>query len=182
MKKIKTLGVLLCALAAASCSSPLTPSPTGPTTVTALSDPAPSDDAPARQLDLEEVNGLTARTVTVSGVVTDKSYPAWKISSATVTITPGSVTTRTNSMGQYTARLSAGTYTIKIAKSGYSTATIKKTVSGTLTVDAALTPVKPSGATARCKDRTWSKSQNRSGTCSTHKGVAYWVCPGKLCR
>ena len=31
------------------------------------------------------------------------------------------------------------------------------------------------GATARCKDRTWSKSQNRSGTCSWHKGVVLGV-------
>jgi Protein of unknown function (DUF3761) len=30
----------------------------------------------------------------------------------------------------------------------------------------------PSGATAKCKDGTWSFSQHRSGTCSGHGGVA----------
>lgn len=35
--------------------------------------------------------------------------------------------------------------------------------------------------TARCNDGTYSCSQNRSGTCSSHGGVACWVCPGPLC-
>jgi hypothetical protein len=36
-------------------------------------------------------------------------------------------------------------------------------------------------ATARCRDGTYSCSQNRSGTCSSHGGVACWICPGLLC-
>jgi hypothetical protein len=36
-------------------------------------------------------------------------------------------------------------------------------------------PVAPPGATARCKDGTWSSSQNRRGTCSSHGGVAEWL-------
>jgi hypothetical protein len=35
--------------------------------------------------------------------------------------------------------------------------------------------------TARCNDGTYSCSQNRSGTCSSHDGVACWICPGPLC-
>lgn len=35
--------------------------------------------------------------------------------------------------------------------------------------------------TAGCNDGTWSCSQNRSGTCSSHGGVRCWVCPGPLC-
>ena len=31
------------------------------------------------------------------------------------------------------------------------------------------------GASARCKDSTYSFSQHRSGTCSGHKGVAQWL-------
>jgi hypothetical protein len=33
----------------------------------------------------------------------------------------------------------------------------------------------PTGATAKCKDGTYSKSQHQSGTCSNHGGVAEWL-------
>ncbi|TSD05360.1 MAG: hypothetical protein Greene07147_681 [Parcubacteria group bacterium Greene0714_7] len=33
----------------------------------------------------------------------------------------------------------------------------------------------PAGASARCKDGTYSFSQHRSGTCSHHGGVARWL-------
>lgn len=33
----------------------------------------------------------------------------------------------------------------------------------------------PAGATAKCRDNTWSYSQNRRGTCSGHGGVARWL-------
>jgi hypothetical protein len=33
----------------------------------------------------------------------------------------------------------------------------------------------PAGATAQCKDGTYSFSQHRSGTCSGHSGVASWL-------
>jgi len=33
----------------------------------------------------------------------------------------------------------------------------------------------PTGATARCRDGTYSYSQNRRGTCSQHGGVAEWL-------
>ena len=33
----------------------------------------------------------------------------------------------------------------------------------------------PAGATAECKDGTYSFSQHRSGTCSGHHGVAEWL-------
>src|SRR5436190_16951193 len=106
------LGAILSVLVSVSCGGGSTQpgafsgAPTVPTTVTSLSDTAPNDEPrPLRQLDLDEINTLTARTFTVSGVVTDKAYSAWKISSATVTITLGSLTTRTNSTGQYSARL-----------------------------------------------------------------------------
>jgi hypothetical protein len=36
----------------------------------------------------------------------------------------------------------------------------------------------PSGATARCNDGTYSFSQNRSGTCSDHGGVAQFLTSG----
>ena len=33
----------------------------------------------------------------------------------------------------------------------------------------------PAGASARCRDGTYSFSQSRSGTCSRHGGVASWL-------
>ena len=33
----------------------------------------------------------------------------------------------------------------------------------------------PSGATAKCRDGTYSFSQSRRGTCSWHGGVASWL-------
>lgn len=35
--------------------------------------------------------------------------------------------------------------------------------------------VVPVGASARCRDNTYSFSQSRSGTCSHHGGVASWL-------
>jgi hypothetical protein len=36
-------------------------------------------------------------------------------------------------------------------------------------------PGAPPGATAKCKDGTYSFSQHRQGTCSGHDGVAEWL-------
>lgn len=36
-------------------------------------------------------------------------------------------------------------------------------------------PSAPAGATAHCRDGSWSFSQHRSGTCSGHGGVAEWL-------
>jgi uncharacterized protein YraI len=33
----------------------------------------------------------------------------------------------------------------------------------------------PKGATAQCRDQTYSFSRSRSGTCSHHGGVARWL-------
>jgi hypothetical protein len=35
----------------------------------------------------------------------------------------------------------------------------------------------PEGKTAQCRDRWFSASLHRSGTCSSHHGVAYWRYP-----
>jgi hypothetical protein len=36
-------------------------------------------------------------------------------------------------------------------------------------------PSAPAGATARCRDGSWSSSKHRQGTCSHHGGVASWL-------
>ncbi len=37
----------------------------------------------------------------------------------------------------------------------------------------------PKGATAQCRDGTYSYSKHRSGTCSHHGGVKTWLAPEK---
>jgi hypothetical protein len=46
---------------------------------------------------------------------------------------------------------------------------------GGFAASAAINDVPPAGATALCKDGTYSFSQTRSGTCSHHGGVATWL-------
>jgi hypothetical protein len=48
-------------------------------------------------------------------------------------------------------------------------------VSGACVLRPVVAAVAPDGASARCKDSTYSFSQHRSGTCSGHKGVAQWL-------
>jgi len=36
-------------------------------------------------------------------------------------------------------------------------------------------PLRPKGATAHCRDGSWSFSEHRRGTCSYHGGVAEWL-------
>ena len=37
------------------------------------------------------------------------------------------------------------------------------------------TQEKPEGATALCKDGTWTKTHNHTGACASHKGVVRWL-------
>ena len=34
---------------------------------------------------------------------------------------------------------------------------------------------KPEGATALCKDGSWTKTHNHVGACASHKGVVRWL-------
>ena len=33
----------------------------------------------------------------------------------------------------------------------------------------------PEGATALCKDGSWTKARNHNGACASHKGLVRWV-------
>ncbi len=52
---------------------------------------------------------------------------------------------------------------------------------GSMTCASAPTTAPCGRPTARCNDGTYSCSQNRPGTCSSHDGVQCWICPGALC-
>ena len=54
------------------------------------------------------------------------------------------------------------------------TAVHTQQTSRTTTTGAAVHAAGPNGATAQCKDGTYSKSTHRAGTCAGHKGVQTW--------
>ena len=116
----------------------------------------------------------------ITGIVTDKNYKPWTISGAKVTA--GGKTTTTNAAGKFVLRITPGTHTITVAFRGYTTASTNKAIKGDTTHNVAMSAIVPKGATARCRDRTWSKATKRTGSCANNGGVRYWVCPGRLCR
>lgn len=77
----------------------------------------------------ERTGSITVREVVVDsaqivGVVTDGSFGGAVLLGVTATLSPGSKTTQTNSNGQYSFNdLSAGTYTLTLSKSGYTSYT-----------------------------------------------------------
>jgi hypothetical protein len=50
-----------------------------------------------------------------------------------------------------------------------------KNVSGHCVARPTKAPSAPAGATAKCRDNTYSFSEHASGTCSHHGGVAVWI-------
>jgi Protein of unknown function (DUF3761) len=60
--------------------------------------------------------------------------------------------------------------TAPLCKKGY-----YKNVSGHCVKSPTKAPKAPAGATAKCRDSTYSFSQHASGTCSHHGGVAVWI-------
>lgn len=73
-----------------------------------------------------------------------------------------------------------GTYVAPTVKSTTQSTPATQCTNGTYVNSAGNTVCRPSetntgGATARCKDGSYSYSQSRSGTCSHHGGVAQWL-------
>src|SRR5918995_6719533 len=121
MRRLRLLALaVLCASSCAGDSGQ--PVPTAPSSASdprssaGLSSPGRLDDfetaAESESVDTEfhEI-GPAAATFTLSGKVTDKAVFSWAIANATVTITPGIPARKTSSLGFYTVKLSARTYT-----------------------------------------------------------------------
>ena len=77
--------------------------------------------------------------------------------------------------------LKGGNYTFTIARDGFLTETKTIAVTRDMRIDVLLYPVPPVGATARCKDKSWSFASDKASACSRNGGVAYWSCPGPFC-
>lgn len=119
------------------------------------------------QYDSTKASGTsTITTIGVNGVQT-KTYD--------VTLTDGIETSRsivsdvttTTSVNQVTT---VGTYVAPSCSNGSYVNSAGNTVCNPEYASSA-----PAGASAQCKDGTYSYSQSRSGTCSHHGGVATWL-------
>jgi hypothetical protein len=130
-------------------------------------------------------NGLTTAAstnlLTIAGRIFDGDYEPWAIRGATIAAAGGPSAT-SDAKGKFTLRIKRGTYRFTIKAAGYKTISARITIDPGDRLEGWLEAIAPKGASARCKDKTWSSSRNRSGTCSSHRGVAYWLCPGPLCR
>lgn len=148
--------------------------------------------------------GSAASRVTLAGIATANTTGGARISGAIVRILDGpnvAKTTTTGDNGDYRLTdLAVGNANLQAQAPGYATATNGVFINGAnalnfVLVKTAPTPIPtpgpngatcpaasvPTGTTAVCNDQTFSQSQNRSGTCSTHGGVLCWICPGPLC-
>jgi hypothetical protein len=77
--------------------------------------------------------------------------------------------------------MKGGNYTFRISRDGYVADTKTIALTRDMKMDLLLYPVPPSGATARCKDKSWSFAGDKTAACTRNGGVAYWVCPGPFC-
>lgn len=90
----------------------------------------------------------------------------------------------TDAAGKYTfGTLSNANYTFKVTREGYQDLTKSVLLNRDMSsIDIPLYPVPPAGATARCKDKSWSFATDKNTACLPRNGgVSYFVCPGLLC-
>ena len=90
----------------------------------------------------------------------------------------------TDAAGKYTfGALSNANYTFKATREGYQDSTKSVLLNRDMSsIDIQLYPLPPNGATARCKDKSWSFSTDKNTACVLRNGgVSYFVCPGLLC-
>jgi Carboxypeptidase regulatory-like domain/Protein of unknown function (DUF3761) len=150
----------------------------------------------------------TPATFAVTGTVTDGTSGG-VLPGISIQIVDGinaGTSTKTDTGGSYSlSNIATGSFMLSASNPGYVTSTKSVSLTGNARVDFVLarvgaptptpspTPTPgPNGATcpasqvpaditAVCNDNTFSSSQNRSGTCSSHGGVKCWICPGPLC-
>jgi hypothetical protein len=95
-----------------------------------------------------------------------------EVSTPTPTITPTNTPTPTPQPIIY---YPTATPTIAQDNSGLSNDNYYTNVNGNQVHSPAYSNTVPAGATAQCRDGTYSFSQHRSGTCSGHGGVSQWL-------
>jgi hypothetical protein len=77
--------------------------------------------------------------------------------------------------------LKGGPYTLTVSRAGFTSQTKAISLTRDVRADFPLLPTPPTGATARCKDKSWSYASTKASACASNAGVSYFVCPGPLC-
>lgn len=119
------------------------------------------------------------------GTVTEAPPDFRSLAGARVEINPSPspgffVTTDGN--GDFTfPPLKGGPYTLTVARDGFVSQTRSITLTRDTRADFPMQPTPPAGATARCKDKSWSFALSKASACTSNGGVSYFVCPGPLC-
>jgi len=123
-------------------------------------------------------------TFTLYGTVTEAPPDFAAIAGARISIAPaGAADLVTDGSGNFSfPPLKGGPYTVTVRRDGFVAQSRTVTLTRDARADFPLQPVPPAGATARCKDRTWSFTTDRASACARSGGVAYFVCPGPLCQ
>ena len=119
------------------------------------------------------------------GTVTAAPPDFGALAGVRVDISPGpsgSLSTTTDAAGDYSfTPLKGGVYTIAVSRDGFHAQTRTITATRDVRTDFPLVPVPPAGATARCKDKSWSYATTKAAACAANSGVSYWACPGPFC-
>jgi hypothetical protein len=122
---------------------------------------------------------------TAYGTVTAAPPDFGGLSGVRVEITPSpsaSLSTITDGTGDYSfPPLKGGLYSITVSRAGFHPQTKSITATRDIRTDFPLIPVAPAGATARCKDKSWSYATDKAAACAGNSGVSYWACPGPFC-
>ncbi len=77
--------------------------------------------------------------------------------------------------GASAAAVTTPAHPVKPASKPVATTTTHAAASTTTKAPTASAVGAPAGATAKCRDGTWSMSKTHSGSCSHHGGVASWL-------
>lgn len=121
-----------------------------------------------------------------AGTVSETPPAFSAVPNARVEIAAGSnvgMVVTTDSSGNFSlGTLRGDDYTLRVTRAGYQDLTQKVSLTRDITnITVLLYPVPPAGATARCKDKSWAFTTDKSAACSKNGGVAYFVCPGPFC-
>jgi hypothetical protein len=119
------------------------------------------------------------------GTVTEAPPDFRTLAGARVDITPSptpGLFVMTDGNGEFSfPPLKGGPYTLTVSHNGFVPQTKTITLTRDTRADFPMLPVPPAGATARCKDKSWSFATSKTAACAANGGVSYFVCPGLLC-